>query len=804
MPELSRPPPNNLRLAAVRALSFGTKSSSSQNESAAQSLEAPTPPAHGFVPSSKPYSSAGQISREPQDYDTGMEIEHSVMMGLHAGNLQQSEPSFSRSTGHEGSPRLMRRPVPGHSPYAAATQVYSPSTADSDDSASHTQRFSGPIASARTSAHRSDRVDDLGIDRNELERLTPSSRLAQVHDNNPGVPLNEWVHLDSNVLSQITSEISPSASGHIGSIQDNNVSRSNQLHAPMEDEDATVLMNAINASDRMEAAQEGLDQGEASHGAHDLNAPKSSPDGYLEPPPHLHQSASKTSLKDRLRLSNTSPLSFMRGSSTSSKKTASTTPNIDKQKKVMSAAEFQAYRRNRDLAPRQRTGHDSDSDEDFNYDDHDELQEITAVKQRQRQEAHLSVYRQQMRKIAGQDVGDPSVPGGWRNSRVMSSRVASSSAPDLLLRPLSGMSLKVPGLGGKQGGEEEDEEVPLAVLAAHGFPNKARPPAPPSHVSSPNLHMALHPSAYPPPAGSVLGHLPNRARLPAFASRLPSDPYRSVSVAGQSVPLNTGVPQNVFMPPAYIQQAQHGGLVGVIAGEERARAMRRGSAVAAVPASPMVYRYPAQVPTNQAMQHGGDQQLQMQHQMEQFMQMQHMMMQQMAQMQHQNQMLQHQLEQQGLDPMGLSRVNSSGTLHVPSQGRPLSAMLPGMADPTGQTRAPSLGSRSVSFADPRSSEWSNAGVHGAQPVQGMLNRALSPDLSRQAPSYQQPGGGLHPAPSAYGPPSRVREVQARMPRQRPRSSLGVEAATSAPLPWVRSTVEDEDGDSLASSRNVFV
>ena len=66
--------------------------------------------------------------------------------------------------------------------------------------------------------------------------------------------------------------------------------------------------------------------------------------------------------------------------------------------------------------------------------------------------------------------------------------------------------------------------------------------------------------------------------LPAFARKLPQDPYYGASIVNpanrETLGLNGGAPPPRGLTPPGLPP---GGLVGVIAGEERARALRRGS-----------------------------------------------------------------------------------------------------------------------------------------------------------------------------------------------------------------------------------
>lgn len=131
--------------------------------------------------------------------------------------------------------------------------------------------------------------------------------------------------------------------------------------------------------------------------------------------------------------------------------------------------------------------------------------------------------------------------------------------------------------------DDEDEDVPLGILAAHGFPSKNRPPARLSTAGSvASFQTSNHAHAHPPAAGSTVGEPSIRAgrtsTLPVFARNLPRDPYQRSSLVHPPTreslvppppPPNFGPTNQGGIPP--------GGLVGVIAGEEKARAMRRGT-----------------------------------------------------------------------------------------------------------------------------------------------------------------------------------------------------------------------------------
>ncbi|KAI1176877.1 hypothetical protein F4777DRAFT_236929 [Nemania sp. FL0916] len=305
--------------------------------------------------------------------------------------------------------------------------------------------------------------------------------------------------------------------------------------------------------------------------------------------------------------------------------------------KVMTPEEFERYRQNKVKEERLSyvgAAESDKEDEDLSYEDDedDELERSKQVqKQRQKQEAHLSVYRQQMMKVTGE-----------------------SSTPNL--RPAMSTSLSTPNLPLSHAvnngntptppsdGSEDDEEVPLAILAAHGFPNKNRPPTRLSTMGSqPNLRASMQTPA---PASDGPSTGTSGGRLPPFARKLPQDPYLGAGLINQAPRESIAFAGGA---PAPSRSLPTGGLVGVIANEERARAMRRGSpAIDSAKNSmpqfqtnpgfdpingiPPQMMYPMGMqPTQPPMLTPGEQaQIQMNQQMHQFMQMQMQFMQMMA------------------------------------------------------------------------------------------------------------------------------------------------------------------------------
>lgn len=239
--------------------------------------------------------------------------------------------------------------------------------------------------------------------------------------------------------------------------------------------------------------------------------------------------------------------------------------------KVMTPSQFEHYRQQQELrrSNSMASKSDEDSDHDDVEDDEDEIEkQRQAEQQRRKQEANLSLYRQKMMKVTGQQAPSPSL------RPVMSG--ASNSTPNLHLGlPNSG----VPSSIGKSS-DDDDDEVPLGILAAHGFPNRNRPPTRLENANSnPNLRASMHQfaSSSSSLAGGVVGiEQGNRnSSLPVFARNLPPDPYYGAGLVNhsnrESLALGGGSVHGG--PPASVP----GGLVGMIAKEEQARAMRRGS-----------------------------------------------------------------------------------------------------------------------------------------------------------------------------------------------------------------------------------
>jgi len=243
------------------------------------------------------------------------------------------------------------------------------------------------------------------------------------------------------------------------------------------------------------------------------------------------------------------------------------TPQIPTNR-VMTRAQFERCQQQQDDQRRLsgKTAAEDESESDVSdYEEESEAEKNRELaRQRARQEAHLAVYRQQMMKISGTDPSDAPLLG-------INTKQGSVSTSALPLG-YSGMD---PGSSGKNS-DSEDEEVPLGILMAHGFPTKNRPPTRLSNSSSqPNLRAAAQSQQDP--------------RLPPFARHLPQDPYNvgaSIVNPMNRMPLSFGggsdarsvAGGSVYggMPPSQLPARGPQGLVGEIMRAEEQKAARRG------------------------------------------------------------------------------------------------------------------------------------------------------------------------------------------------------------------------------------
>ncbi|KAK9366642.1 hypothetical protein V1509DRAFT_629155 [Lipomyces kononenkoae] len=144
---------------------------------------------------------------------------------------------------------------------------------------------------------------------------------------------------------------------------------------------------------------------------------------------------------------------------------------LTREKRVMTVSEFEKYRRTQADSLKSNGDDDDDDDEKdpdsesenegfFRSDSDSEIQQ-EALRLKQRQDANLAVYRQQMRKVTG-NLAPPPPPPPPHPVSVLSPR------PNGQLSPLSSSSQLVTDP------DDEDDEVPLGILQAHGLPGRHR------------------------------------------------------------------------------------------------------------------------------------------------------------------------------------------------------------------------------------------------------------------------------------------------------------------------------------------
>ncbi|KAL4727886.1 hypothetical protein ACLX1H_004582 [Fusarium chlamydosporum] len=198
---------------------------------------------------------------------------------------------------------------------------------------------------------------------------------------------------------------------------------------------------------------------------------------------------------------------------------------------VMTQAELEAYQKQKEQERSERQASESEDEEDnINYDSDDDAKATKSSDQRKRQEAHLATYRQKMMKTTS---GQPSV----EHNRIP--------------------SLKGPWMDITD--SDDDDDIPLAMLQAKTRGDqKSRL----SGVrSNPNLRASAQQHLMRPGSSQGRQNGGSHLQLPSFASHLPQDPF-----------------QDPYQDPFQSKKPMFtGGLVGVIASEERAKASRRGT-----------------------------------------------------------------------------------------------------------------------------------------------------------------------------------------------------------------------------------
>ncbi|KAF3005732.1 hypothetical protein E8E13_006375 [Curvularia kusanoi] len=165
--------------------------------------------------------------------------------------------------------------------------------------------------------------------------------------------------------------------------------------------------------------------------------------------------------------------------------------------RVMSQAEFREYQKKRAAAP---PPEDSESEEDYE-DEEDAIKKREEEEVLRRKNQQMSFAREAMRRSTTAP-GDP-------------------NRPESIIDNAFNSTMGFPSETSMKADEWEDEDVPLGILAQHGFPSTTRNRVPSQPVNA-------IPSAFPdrPASAGAMGG--NRAsHLPAFARNLPMDPHNS-------------------------------------------------------------------------------------------------------------------------------------------------------------------------------------------------------------------------------------------------------------------------------------
>ena len=540
----------------------------------------------------------------------------------------------------------------------------------------------------------------------------------------------------------------------------------------MQDEDARLVMDSINASKKLDKYSSGgySDRDSPNTASPYGAAASSNPGSYQQRSPRPLQNTQSSQHQGGHPSANTTPRPqsalmatqedqslFDAPPGTLGSHVIPVRPRIQApqkpqtQNKIMTPAEFEKYRREQELKstadPRSK---EESSDEEDDYDDDDEAERAKqAVKQRRKQEAHMSVYRQQMMKVTGEQ------PSDLPQFRPTSDR-ATMSTPNLrTAASIPEINFDKPSENGN-GSDEDDDDVPLGVLAAHGFPSKNRPP------NTAGNNVQFKSETYPPPPASTTGASQSgrASGLPPFARKLPADPYYGASLvnssdrqAGSYGHRGSGSTHGVTPPGLH-----PAGLVGVINAEEHARAARRGSPNAqgnyGSPLPPGMAQFGAPPGMPPAMSAGDQAMMQMAQQMRDMMQMQQMQMQMF--MQNQGQM------PPGMMPPGMMPTGQFPPSPQFQQGMPMSPMVPQV--PGNLPRPSSTGSHpAAGFARP--------GPPRAMSMTGLApNQTWQHGANNQSVSHSMMSGGLGgPGPgytasiapserSNVGQPSRYRPI----------------------------------------------
>ncbi|GKU11690.1 hypothetical protein FLAG1_11679 [Fusarium langsethiae] len=198
---------------------------------------------------------------------------------------------------------------------------------------------------------------------------------------------------------------------------------------------------------------------------------------------------------------------------------------------VMTQAQLETYQKQKAQERSERQASDSeDEDDNINYDSDDDNKPVKSSDQRKRQEAHLATYRQKMMKTT---TGQPAV----EHTRIPSLKGPWQDITD----------------------SDDDDDIPLAMLKAKTRGDQASRLS--GVRSNPNLRASSQQYLMRPGSSQGRPNSGSHLRLPSFASNLPQDPFA-----------------DPYQDPFQEKKPMFtGGLIGVIAKEERAKASRRGT-----------------------------------------------------------------------------------------------------------------------------------------------------------------------------------------------------------------------------------
>jgi hypothetical protein len=174
--------------------------------------------------------------------------------------------------------------------------------------------------------------------------------------------------------------------------------------------------------------------------------------------------------------------------------------------RVLTQTEYLAMQKRANSQP---LGNDSSDEEDYD-DEEDAIRKREEEQIMRRKQQQMQFAREAMRRT--------------------------TTAPTSIGNPLQGadsLSMGFPSETSINADEWEDEDVPLGILAQHGFPSQAR-------NRLPNQPANAMPSYIPdrPASAGALGSRGPPGHLPAFARNLPADPHNSFIGGGLIQPMN--------------------------------------------------------------------------------------------------------------------------------------------------------------------------------------------------------------------------------------------------------------------------